>query len=67
MNLASGHASKLAYLTRDTFINPWKKYLKIRNIENGTTEPSFPDKYGVEERHAFYKTVSGKLKKKNTR
>ena len=49
-------------IKRDTFINPWKRYLKTRNIENGNTEPIFPDKYGVEERHDFYKTISGKKK-----
>ena len=33
--------------------------MQTRNIENGQNEPEFPDKYGVEERHEFYKTISG--------
>ena len=41
------------------FLNPWKNYLKIRNIENGENDPNFPEKYDVAERHDFYKTVSG--------
>jgi ADP-ribosylarginine hydrolase len=36
------------------FENKWKRYLKIRKIEDGSTEPSFPKDYGIKERDAFY-------------
>jgi ADP-ribosylarginine hydrolase len=40
-----------------TFIDPWKRYMKMRDIENGENEPVFPEKYGVRERDEFYKTI----------
>lgn len=43
-----------------SFEDPWRNYLKTRNIENGTNEPVFPDKYDFEERDEFYKTISGR-------
>ncbi|WAR18999.1 ADPRH-like protein [Mya arenaria] len=36
----------------------WVEYLKTRNIEDGTSEPTFPEKYGIRERDAFYKSLS---------
>lgn len=43
----------------ESFINPWLKYLKLRNIENGVNEPEFPGKYGVEERDKAYEEFAG--------
>lgn len=40
------------------FEEKWAKYLKTRGIEDGTTEPTFPTDYGVEERDEFYKIWS---------
>eukprot|EP00026_Physarum_polycephalum_P012733 Phypoly_transcript_13061.p1 GENE.Phypoly_transcript_13061~~Phypoly_transcript_13061.p1 ORF type:complete len:355 (+),score=56.58 Phypoly_transcript_13061:141-1067(+) len=43
----------------DYFKNHWVAYLKKRDIdEEGKTKPVFPEKYGVEERDAFYKSIS---------
>lgn len=40
------------------FKSQWTKYLELRGILDGKSEPTFPEKYGVEERDAFYKSVS---------
>ncbi|XP_052767910.1 uncharacterized protein LOC128208392 [Mya arenaria] len=40
------------------FTDRWVEYLKTRNIEDGTSEPTFPEKYGIRERDAFYKSLS---------
>ena len=38
---------------------PWENYLKERKIETGKEkEAFFPDKYGIEERDKFYKTIT---------
>ncbi|WAR18998.1 ADPRH-like protein [Mya arenaria] len=42
----------------DYFTDRWVEYLKTRNIEDGTSEPTFPEKYGIRERDAFYKSLS---------
>lgn len=43
---------------RSYFQTQWEKYLKLRNIEDGETEPTFPEKFGFPERDAFVKSVS---------
>ncbi len=43
---------------RNIFTSFWLNYLKVRNIESGESEPIFPEKYGVEERDEFYKTIA---------
>lgn len=40
------------------FLTSWTEYLKLRGILDGTSEPTFPEKYDVEERDQFYKSVS---------
>ncbi|NWI39173.1 ADPRH hydrolase, partial [Picathartes gymnocephalus] len=40
------------------FEEQWKKYLKERGISDGVSSPTFPVKYGVEERDAFYTSLS---------
>ena len=40
------------------FKENWTGYLQTRGILDGQTEPAFPDKYGVAERDAFYKSLS---------
>ncbi|XP_033754156.1 protein ADP-ribosylarginine hydrolase-like [Pecten maximus] len=40
------------------FRDAWKRYLKLRGISDGTSEPSFPNDYGVKERDVFVKSVS---------
>ncbi|NXK90787.1 ADPRH hydrolase, partial [Formicarius rufipectus] len=40
------------------FEEQWKKYLMERGILDGVSSPSFPAKYGVEERDAFYSSLS---------
>lgn len=42
----------------DYFTNKWKTYLEQRGISDGTSEPKFPEKYGIPERDAFYKSLS---------
>ena len=41
-----------------TFTESWQNYLKVRNIENGQTEPAFPEKYDLNERDEFYKQIT---------
>jgi len=44
-----------AFACRDGFAAPWKKYLKIRGIEDGQSEPHFPENFGdVTIRDTFY-------------
>lgn len=40
------------------FTDKWLNYLKDRDIEHGDKDPTFPTKYGVEERDNFYRSVS---------
>ncbi|KAJ7413639.1 [Protein ADP-ribosylarginine] hydrolase [Willisornis vidua] len=40
------------------FEDQWKKYLKERGILDGVSLPTFPPKYGVEERDEFYSSLS---------
>jgi len=40
------------------FEEKWRDYLKLRKLETGTSQPVFPDKYGVAERDSFYKSIS---------
>ncbi|NWI96416.1 ADPRH hydrolase, partial [Pitta sordida] len=40
------------------FEEQWKKYLAERGISDGVSLPTFPPKYGVEERDAFYTSLS---------
>ena len=40
------------------FQDQWTKYLCLRKLETGLTEPEFPKHYDVKERDAFYKSVS---------
>eukprot|EP01136_Pigoraptor_vietnamica_P024538 Opistho-1_new@77683 len=40
------------------FVSAWEKYLTLRGIRKGEGEPQFPAAYGVDERDAFYKSVS---------
>ena len=42
----------------DYFTNKWKEYLALRGITDGTSQPKFPDKYGIRERDVYYKSVS---------
>ena len=49
-------------LFRDTFIKPWASYLKLRNIEDGTTEPVFPLNYDAKQRDLVYKSITPREK-----
>ncbi|NXA08824.1 ADPRH hydrolase, partial [Sapayoa aenigma] len=40
------------------FEEQWKKYLVERGISDGVSLPTFPPKYGVEERDVFYRSLS---------
>jgi len=40
------------------FKDKWQEYLSLRGISDGTSEPNFPEKYGVLERDVFYRSVS---------
>ncbi|NWV12949.1 ADPRH hydrolase, partial [Ptilonorhynchus violaceus] len=40
------------------FEEQWKKYLVERGISDGVSAPTFPPKYGVEERDLFYTSLS---------
>ncbi|XP_073502640.1 ADP-ribosylarginine hydrolase isoform X2 [Phyllobates terribilis] len=40
------------------FEGQWNSYLKERGILDGTSQPKFPEKYDVQERDEFYKSVS---------
>ncbi|NXE91969.1 ADPRH hydrolase, partial [Menura novaehollandiae] len=40
------------------FEDQWKKYLTERGILDGCSSPTFPAKYGVEERDSFYTSLS---------
>lgn len=40
------------------FTEKWTCYLEQRGIQDGTTEPVFPENYGIKERDAFYKSLS---------
>ena len=44
--------------TWDYFSDQWNKYLDIRGIADGCSDPTFPEKYEVEDRDAFYQDVS---------
>uniref|UniRef100_A0A8C3DRU2 ADP-ribosylhydrolase ARH1 n=3 Tax=Corvus moneduloides TaxID=1196302 RepID=A0A8C3DRU2_CORMO len=40
------------------FEEQWRKYLEERGIADGVSPPTFPPKYGVEERDSFYTSLS---------
>lgn len=40
------------------FQEQWQKYLTMRNLLDGKSEPVFPNKYGVKDRDAFYKSLA---------
>ena len=40
------------------FTEQWTKYLTLRNILDGKSDPTFPETYGVKERDEFYRSVS---------
>lgn len=40
------------------FSDRWKEYLQLRGIADGKSDVNFPEKYGVKERDAFYKSLS---------
>ena len=42
----------------DYFENAWNKYLELRGIQDGKSDPVFPERYGVKERDEFYQSVS---------
>jgi len=42
----------------DYFKTSWTRYLQHRGITDGKSEPSFPSKFGAEERDKFYKSLS---------
>lgn len=42
----------------DYFKTSWEDYLNLRGIRDGKSSPTFPEKYSVPERDAFYKSVS---------
>ena len=43
---------------RSYFVDKWTDYLKKRQILEGTSDAVFPEKFGVKQRDAFYKSVS---------
>ncbi|XP_060071474.1 ADP-ribosylhydrolase ARH1-like [Ylistrum balloti] len=45
-------------LNNGYFKDAWTKYLKLRGILDGTSEPVFPENYSVEERDKFVTSVS---------
>lgn len=49
-----GRDWKHIQMDMSAFENQWKRYLKIRQIEDGKSEPVFPKEYGVAERDQFY-------------
>ena len=40
------------------FSEAWSRYLELRGIKDGESEPKFPQEYGVQERDDFYSSVS---------
>lgn len=40
------------------FQNKWEKYIELRNIQDGISEPRFPEIYDVNERDIFYREMS---------
>ncbi|XP_077979707.1 ADP-ribosylhydrolase ARH1-like [Glandiceps talaboti] len=40
------------------FTDKWTDYLKLRQIEDGKSQPVFPENFGVKERDQFYKSLS---------
>ncbi|KXJ26570.1 [Protein ADP-ribosylarginine] hydrolase [Exaiptasia diaphana] len=40
------------------FTDKWSMFLKERGIQDGDKDPTFPSLYGVEQRDAFYRSVS---------
>ncbi|XP_062507019.1 ADP-ribosylhydrolase ARH1-like [Corticium candelabrum] len=44
--------------TWDYFTDQWKSYLKIRGIQDGQSDPKFPQDFDFEERDVFYKSLS---------
>ncbi|KAK3089779.1 hypothetical protein FSP39_006452 [Pinctada imbricata] len=54
----SGHEVQDNLDNWEYFEKRWREYLKEREVENGTSQPVFPEKYGVPERDKFYKSLS---------
>lgn len=55
---ATNHCSSMNLSAWNQVVQPWKNYLKVRQIERGDeVEASFPEKYDVIERDKFYKTI----------
>lgn len=48
----------ISIINRSYFEGEWKKYLTERGIMDGTSQPTFPEKYDVKERDAFYTSHS---------
>uniref|UniRef100_A0A8D0L5V3 ADP-ribosylhydrolase ARH1 n=1 Tax=Sphenodon punctatus TaxID=8508 RepID=A0A8D0L5V3_SPHPU len=61
---AKAYIEKSGYFVKENlkhwsyFKEQWKKYLKIRSISDGVSLPTFPPVYGVQERDAFYTSLS---------
>lgn len=54
----SGYAVKENVNSWDYFSTAWEKYLTLRGIIDGESEPVFPEVYGVKERDIFYKSLA---------
>ncbi|XP_021358841.1 protein ADP-ribosylarginine hydrolase-like isoform X2 [Mizuhopecten yessoensis] len=58
--MKSGHCveENIRTMNNGYFRDAWTKYLQLRGILDGTSEPTFPNVYGVAERDDFVKSVS---------
>lgn len=54
----SGYCVKENLSNFDYFTKRWESYLVERGISDGKSDPKFPEKFGVKERDAFYKSLS---------
>ncbi|GFR58037.1 [Protein ADP-ribosylarginine] hydrolase [Elysia marginata] len=55
---STGYCVKENQEAWDYFKTQWEKYLKTRSLEDGLSDPVFPQEYGFKERDAFVKSVS---------
>ncbi|XP_040213343.1 ADP-ribosylarginine hydrolase isoform X2 [Rana temporaria] len=55
---AAGHEVKPNLKSWSYFEGHWQKYLEERGISDGTSQPTFPEKYDVKERDEFYTSHS---------
>ncbi|WAQ96012.1 ADPRH-like protein [Mya arenaria] len=53
-----GHSVKENLGAWGYFKEQWDKYLALRNIVDGDSEPQFPSVFGVKERDEFYSSIS---------